>query len=392
MSSNEQTGSGASPSDFSVERMSEYYLELERLLMRVESSTTHYQILGLDRSATSEDIKGAYSRAVAMLHPSYQIAGLTLPDEMVERVDRSYERIAQAFSVLANYGRRIEYDNTLSRRSATPLAFDIPVVLKRPQSEESGRSTEPTPEPAHETNQASVVGSSGSSEVFSEFAKEAKEDNRRRCERLKLSVPVRITGHDKQTGKWSEMAQTINVNRLGISILTSRRMVHGRVVHLTLPLPVKLRNHGHADPSYNVYAIIRRVEPPNNGLRVVGLEFLSEHPPRGYLDSPWRPFRTTKWMGPDRRHETRRPCSQPVEVVYLTTDLDPVEHQLGLTENVSSEGARVYVEVSPPDFEFVKIIGRNNGFESNASVRNRFTGKDGFERLCLQFLDKQWPQ
>ncbi|HEU4387595.1 MAG TPA: hypothetical protein VFV34_07345, partial [Blastocatellia bacterium] len=59
---------------------------------------------------------------------------------------------------------------------------------------------------------------------------------------------------------------------------------------------------------------------------------------------------------------------------------------------VSSEGARVYVQVSPPEFELVKIIGRNNGFESNASVRNRFTGKDGFERLCLQFLDRQWPQ
>jgi hypothetical protein len=390
MSSNEQAATPASHTEFSVERMSEYYLELERLLARVEGSATHYQTLGIERAATSEDVKGAYSHAVAMLHPSYQVAGLSLPDEMVERVDRAFERIAQAFSVLANYGRRIEYDNSLSRRSATPLAFDIPTVLKGGQPE----VIVPVPERVAETNisQAKIAGGPGSSEVFSETAKELSEDNRRRCARLKLSVPVRVTGHEKQTGKWSDMAQTINVNRLGISILTKHRMLHGRVVHLTLPLPVKLRNHGHADPSYSVYAIVRRVEPPNNGLRVVGLEFLSEHPPRGYLDAPWRTFRTTKWAGPDRRQEPRRPCSQPVEVVYLTDDFDPIEHQLGLTENVCSVGARVYVEVPPPEFDWVKVIGRNNGFESNASLRNRFTGKDGYERLCLQFLDQRWPQ
>jgi hypothetical protein len=33
----------------------------------------------------------------------------------------------------------------------------------------------------------------------------------------------------------------------------------------------------------------------------------------------------------------------------------------------------------------------DHSLESLALVRNQYTGKDGFERLCVQFVDQTWP-
>jgi len=49
----------------------------------------------------------------------------------------------------------------------------------------------------------------------------------------------------------------------------------GLVLHLNMPLPTKLRSHGYSDPSYQLYAIVRRAEPLKSGTRIIGLEFLS---------------------------------------------------------------------------------------------------------------------
>ena len=71
--------------------ISSYYLEIEYLLERVEGSSTHYQTLGLERSASSEDIVLAYQNSVAVLHPSYYKVRAAVPDEMLVRVDQAFK-------------------------------------------------------------------------------------------------------------------------------------------------------------------------------------------------------------------------------------------------------------------------------------------------------------
>ena len=44
--------------------ISAYYLEIDYLLDRVEGSTTHYQTLGVERSASNEEIITAYQNSV----------------------------------------------------------------------------------------------------------------------------------------------------------------------------------------------------------------------------------------------------------------------------------------------------------------------------------------
>src|SRR5205085_2318120 len=107
--------------------------------------------------------------------------------------------------------------------------------------------------------------------AYNEFSRSVKSDNRRRTERFRLAMPTRVTGYDKLTGKWDEMTQTINVSRTGVRLRLRHRLRLGNVMHLMLPLPVKLRSHGYYDSTYKVYAIVRRIEPAKGGEQAVGL-------------------------------------------------------------------------------------------------------------------------
>jgi len=183
------------------------------------------------------------------------------------------------------------------------------------------------------------------------------------------------------------VAETLNVSRTGVRLRMRRRVRHGTIVYVALPLPPKLRNHGYTDPSYRVYALVRRVEPCKKGVRVVGVEFVGEYPPVGYLDKPWATFQAKKWGGKDRRRKPREKRRDVVWVEYLTKSMQCIRQESGRTEDVSDGGMRVCVRSAPAEFELVKVSDPDKGTESFAEVCNRFFAADGLERLCLKYLD-----
>jgi hypothetical protein len=140
-----------------------------------------------------------------------------------------------------------------------------------------------------------------------------------------------------------------------------------------------------------MYAIVRRVEPVVDGLRIVGLEFIGASPPADYLSKPWATFRTQRWVGPERRREAREERAEPVTVEYLDESMQPIARETGVTENISLGGARVRIKTVPPEFGLVRISNPSLGFNSVAMVRNQWTASDGLERLCLKFVDQEWP-
>jgi len=192
-------------------------------------------------------------------------------------------------------------------------------------------------------------------EVYRESNKATKADNRRRVERFKLTVPARVTGYDRNGGKWHEMTETLDVSRTGLRLRLRRRVKHGTVLFVTLPLPTKLRGHGFSDQSYNVYTLVRRVEPPRQGVRAVGVEFLGEHPPKGYLDNPTAIFRSNRWGGSERRRPDREDRVESIRIEYFDETMKSIATEEATTENVSRTGLRISGTAAPTDFDVMPL-------------------------------------
>lgn len=365
-----------------VEKFSLYYLELERLLDRIKCSENHYQTLGLDPSATKEEVIRAYRETITLLRPSDpEIAG-AIPPDILKKIEQAVEKVSQAYSVLANLGKRVAYHNLLFSKSVQPLPIDIPESFP---DKPDGRGEE-AQDGARNPRAIPIGRILLQQHILTKPASEANTNDRRRIERMKLSIPVRVVGHDRIHGKWDEMTHTVDVSRFGAAIRLQRRVRPGLVLHLTLPLPTKLRCYGYADPTYRVYAIVRRVGLPEDGFRVVGLEFLGQNPPAGYFEKPWSTFKT-KWEGPERRREPRLEATETVNVEYLGGSMQPLRSEIAVTENISPSGARIMVRSAPAELDLVRIIHPSRNFESLAAVCNRYLGRDGFERLCLRFIN-----
>src|SRR5205085_1831639 len=181
--------------------------------------------------------------------------------------------------------------------------------------------------------------------------------------------------------------QTVNVSRTGLRLRLRRRLQQGNVLHLMLPLPVKLRSHGYYDSTYKVYALVRRVEPVKGGEQILGLEFLGEEPPAGFLDKPWAVFNLKSWKGAERRRETRMEKPEVVLIEYLSEEMHLLGNDMVLTENYSRGGMRVRLQEPPPEFFIIRVYGPGNAEPHMAVVRNRYLGTDNCERLCLSYID-----
>ncbi|HEX8087801.1 MAG TPA: response regulator [Blastocatellia bacterium] len=361
--------------------------EVEQLLRQVETSTTHYEALGIRRSATNSEVKLAHKHIEALLQNArIALAGApvsidrcddsALTDEPRERIVCAVNRVCQAFSVLSDTRKRVEYDRYAIVR--TPAAQPAAAPALNDKSSE--------PDAASRAAVAAVTTSKGMALYTGKFEVDA-DDNRRRSHRYDLSISAQVVGYDRKAGKWEEAAETLDVSRTGLNIRLRHRVRHGVILHLTLQLPSGLSDYSRPDAPYGVYALVRRVEPSRKGVRVIGLEFIGQHPPAGYLDKPWATFQSRRWGGTDRRRKKRQERNDIIWIEYFTESMQCLLQEAGRTENVSQGGLRVHVKAAPPDFELLRVSYPDRGIESYAVVRNRYFGKDGFERLCLKFID-----
>ena len=338
-----------------------YYKQVERAVELVEGAVTHYDALGIDPGATDAQIHRAHQRAVTVLNPLLFKAKPDVPVEMQTRIDRAFQRVTMAFSILGNIPRRRDYDNILSAASQKPT-----VEIKKTE------------------NKAATVNHIIKQEKGDSKA-DLKAENLRKSERMKLAIPASVTGFDRNGDEWREESETLDVSRTGVRLYLKKRVRHRTIVQLFLPLPLELRSHGEYEEGYNVFALVRRVEPPRNGQRVVALEFLGENPPAGFDEKPWATFRT-KWTGIERRRRPREEKSIRVVIEFLDDAMKPIQQQEAFTENVGASGLRIRLSVPAPEFDMVKVIIGDKGAESLAASSDRYFGKDGFERLCLRFI------
>src|SRR5262249_16022420 len=378
-------------------RIGEALLEIDSLLDQIERSTTHYQVLGLERSSDREQITVAYRETVTVLgRASNELTGM-IPLDQLARVKAALGRAGEAFTVLNSVGKRSDYDNWLRKRSARP-AMDLPIGSEagadeaKPEGRKAAGSAANTE--AADAATARTIEHTESiyqGRVYGNLPGGNKGSDRRRCSRLSINIPGRVTGFNRDGEKWNEMIRTNDVSRMGASLAMKGHPKVGQVLHLTLPLPARLRSHGYTEPSYHTYVLVQRVEPTTTDSRVVGVEFLGVRPPAEYFDSPWSVFKSAQWRGPDRRRTPRFDRAEPVTIQYLTQALKLLGSRSAKTANISTLAARICVAETLPDFEFLRVSSSSAGFESLAAVCNRYRGSDGRLRLCVRFLDREWP-
>ena len=382
----------AAQTEFAPAQMSAYFLDLEGLLLRIDSATTYYQVLGVDRTDGQEKIKSSFQQLLNLLFPSY-VVGRTLPADITPRIERAFQKASQAFAVLASFARRRDYDGALSSIASKP-----PPVTEH--SSPGNKTTSVGLSSAERVNSSAVATQSDDLTLnrmpqrglaYRETLNARLGNNRRRCERFKLSIPARVTGHDRPHGKWHEMTETIDVSRTGVRIRLRKPVRHGTVLYVTLPLPTKLRAHGFAEQSYNVYTLVRRVEPPKQGVRAVGVEFIGAHPPNGFIDKPWAIFRPKRWGGSDRRRPDREEQIEKVRIEYFDESMRSISQEEATTENISRTGLRLAGTMAPPEFDVALVSCPRLKFECMVALRSRYLGKDGLERICLHLIDKEWP-
>jgi hypothetical protein len=376
--------------------MSAWFLELERLLDRLERAGTHYQVLGISQASGREEVLTAYRQTLGFLFPVAELLAV-LPPDTQRRLDQALEKATQAFTVLAIASRRRDYDRALTtgREPSVPVERPKPAPPVRPtppvapsiQTPEKAQPAPPvTSTPPAPSELLEVKRPAAQREAYSEYGR--KDDhNRRRCDRFRMSLPVRVTGHDRQEGKWHEMAESIDVSRTGVRLHLRRRVMHNTILYLTLPLPLKLRAHGFTETTYNVYAIVRRILPQPDGRRLVGLEFIGEHPPAGWLEKPWAACRTKQWQSVNRRRTPRLDRAEPVTIEFLTEDKKFIAREEGITENISRGGARVRLETMPASFDLLRVTFTDHKHQSLAIIVNQYVGRDGAIRAHLWFVE-----
>ena len=78
-------------------------------------------------------------------------------------------------------------------------------------------------------------------------------------------------------------------------------------------------------------------------------------------------------------------------IEYLDENGSPIGIEEAQSENIGRYGLRVAGTTAPPEFDLVTINCTRLNFTATATLRDRYRGKDGLERLCLQLIEEEWP-
>ncbi|HXU34834.1 MAG TPA: PilZ domain-containing protein [Blastocatellia bacterium] len=355
---------------YSAQDLSAYYYELDCLLARVEVAETHYKVLGIDYLATTDETITAYLKAKFLLDPATYGLDLKPAETFGPRVALALERVLAAYQTLMDLDLRLEYDGRLFGWGQA----------------DSGQGNSGQGDSGQGD---SGQGESGQQATISYAERTNTEDekaNRRARERFELSIAVAVTGYSENAGDWREAGRSIDLSPSGGCILVRRRVLVGNILYLRMPMPTILRKHEFIEQIYATYAIVRWIRPPRDGFRLVGVEFIGELPPPGFSERPWATFHIGSWQGANRRAEPRNRVSEAIEIEYFDEAEQLIEKSSGFIEDISSSGVRVCAQAPPLEADLIRIIRPKASVALFAVVRNRFRGRDGYERLCAQFV------
>ncbi len=246
--------------------------------------------------------------------------------------------------------------------------------------------------------------------------------NRRKRERLVISLPIRVECRIGKNETWDEISRLIDVTPFGAGFLVSHLIEVGQLLQLTLPLPRQLRCFDHLETQYCVWALVRHVrrlphETDEKTRYLVGVAFIGKHPPADYEEDPSKRYEILKqdetgmWLlreletptedSPkeskknlsieDTRRATRHKIPLDVILEVFSENGEIISSETTVTENISLIGASVFTSMEVERGRFVRLTSEQYNVSLVAVVKMRRTTKNGFTRLHLEFIDRRFP-
>ncbi|MCA1619225.1 MAG: DnaJ domain-containing protein [Acidobacteria bacterium] len=83
-------------------------------LFALAGGATHYEVLGVARSVTPEEVKRVYYTHARRLHPDRFRRGAD--EEQRQRIDAAFAKVTQAYEILKDASLRAAYDLKLSKQ------------------------------------------------------------------------------------------------------------------------------------------------------------------------------------------------------------------------------------------------------------------------------------
>ena len=243
---------------------------------------------------------------------------------------------------------------------------------------------------------------------------QSDEKSKRLRERIGLKLPVRVTGRNGVDDEWTEMSRLVDVTPFGARLRLKRPIEPGRLLHLTLAMPQKLRCFDHVEDQYRVWALVRNLKLLELGagaLVEIGVAFVGKHPPRSFARDPSRRYEIAPsdlgaglWSAKeqsdevisevlvtDKRKESRHTIPIGVSIGVFGTNGEISHSEDTVTENISRQGAEVFTTLEIPLGQFVRVSSAQSATSRLATVRGRRAGPDGIPRLHLEFVGGEWP-
>ena len=212
--------------------------------------------------------------------------------------------------------------------------------------------------------------------------------DRRQHRRMPIKVPVRVRGREADGTTWEEVTSCVDVSVGGVGVLMSHPVSTGRVLHLSVPLPVPFRQYDLTEASYQVYALVRDTRPSASVSRV-GVVFLGRNPPGGGGLLPTEHYR----MPGD--HPVKRLRPRPLLRLHLQADQAPggvAQDEEAVAQHLAPRLVLVRVTRLPVSRGAVLAVEEVGGdFRSRAEVSSIVVGEDGQPRLSLRMLDAPVP-